>query len=245
MSSEILLFFTSTATSAVSATLGMAGGLILLSVLTMLVGTRDAIPLHGFAQFCSNGGRLFYLWRHIEWKIAARFSLLVIPGGFLGIKTANVLNVNGVQLIVAVVILWFIHGPRLKAVRTPKPNFFIWLGFISSFAGMIAGATGPMIIPFFMNLGLEKKKLIGTKAFCQSLIHFIKIPAFVFFGNFNFAANSRLLALFAVSSFLGAWIGTKIIDRMSVNLYEKIIKWTVTLMALRMVSQAGWALLHH
>lgn len=232
---EITLFIVGMFTAAISATLGMAGGVILLSTLTVFMPMRDAIPIHGFAQLCSNIGRVSTYFRRINWSIAGRFSLLIFPGAYLGIRCVNVINANWLEILVAVVILWVIHGPKLKRSSKPSLNFFILLGFLSSFIGMIAGATGPLIAPFFTGIGLQKKEMVGTKAFCQSLVQFVKLPAFSLVGSFSVRDHMRLLLLFATASALGVWLGSKLIDRLSEQSLKIAIRWTVTVMALRMI----------
>jgi uncharacterized membrane protein YfcA len=230
---HVALFFTAIGTSAVSSTLGMAGGFIMLSVLTIYVDMREAIPLHGFTQLLSNFGRVTTFWRFIEWRLAGRFALLVLPGAFVGIEVVKHIEPHALEALVAVAILWVIHSPRAQA-RRYHPNFFIVLGFLSSSIGMVAGATGPLIIPFFMGQGLNKKQMVATKAFCQAIVQFVKIPFFTAFVGFHATDYLPLLVLFAVATVIGTYIGSRLIDRMSEHVYERLVKWTVTILTIRM-----------
>jgi uncharacterized membrane protein YfcA len=239
-----ILFFTATATGTVSATLGMAGGFILLSVLTAFMPMREAVPLHGFAQFCSNVGRVVTFWRDIEWRIARRFSLLVLPGAYLGVQAMNHLDQVTVEFLVGVAIIVVLYTPLGRPAKAPSPRFFTLLGFLSSSIGMIAGATGPMIAPFFMGIGLEKRRMIGTKAFCQSLVQLIKLPFFAAFGGVALGKFWVLFVLFAVASVLGAFLGNRIVDWLSERAYERIVRATVIILALRMVIGSAWTLWH-
>jgi uncharacterized membrane protein YfcA len=229
------LFFTAICTSAVSSTLGMAGGFAMLSALTVFVSLREAIPLHGFTQLLSNGGRIITFWQHIEWKLAGRFALLVLPGAYIGVQAMKRMQPHAVEIFVGTAILWVIHAPRAEERRAYPPNFFILLGFLSASIGMIAGATGPLIIPFFMGQGLDKKKMVGTKAFCQGIVQFVKIPFFTAFAGFDVTAHGKLLGLFFVATVIGTFIGSRIIEKMSERVYEFLVKWTVTALTIRMV----------
>jgi len=236
---DIIIFGTATLTAAISSTLGMAGGLVLLSVMTLFMDLREAIPLHGFAQLCSNIGRVSNFRKNIHWGITLRFSLLVLPGAYLGIRAAGLTNKFILEIIVSLVMLWIVHSkPKTNSFRHHH-NFFIILGFLSSFIGVIAGATGPLIVPFFMGIGLEKKEMVATKASCQSIVQFIKLPAFFFFAHVQLLSYTKFFTLFIIAAIIGSWLGKKIIDRLSEDKYEFMIRWSVTLLALNQIIRAG------
>jgi uncharacterized membrane protein YfcA len=239
----LILFLTAIVTGTVSATLGMAGGFILLSVLSAFMPMREAVPLHGFAQFCSNVGRVVTFRRDIDWRIAGRFTWLVLPGAFLGVQAMNRLDQTWVELAVGVAIIGVLFSPLAKPSK-PSLGFFTVLGFLSSSIGMVAGATGPMIAPFFMGIGLEKRRMIATKAFCQSIVQLVKLPFFAAFGGVDLARFWLLFVLFAVASIIGAALGDKVVDWLSEKTYERIVRVTVTVLALRMVAGALWTLWH-
>jgi uncharacterized membrane protein YfcA len=239
---EGILFVTATLTGTVSATLGMAGGFILLSVLTVFMPMRDAVPLHGFAQFCSNVGRVITFWKDVDRKLAFWFSLLVVPGAFLGVQAMNHLNQTWVEMCVGAAILIVVNSGIMRPAKPRGKYFFTVLGFISSSVGMVAGATGPMIAPFFMGIGLNKNRMIATKAYCQSIVQLIKLPFFAAFGGVSLEKHWHLLVLFAVASALGAILGRRLVDWMSERTYERIVKVTVIVLAARMFLGAGWTL---
>ncbi len=230
-----LILVTAVFTAAVSSVLGMAGGTLLMAVLTLVLPMKMAIPLHGWAQFCSNAGRVFAHWRHIEWRIAIRFSILVIPGAALGVWTASLLDERWLGLALGVAIVWILYGPKPRGVRQMPLNGFVVLGFGSSLVGMIVGASGPLIAPFFFGRGLEKKKLIATKAFCQAVVQVTKLPAFFLIGAVNLQETGWLLVGLTVTSAIGTWIGTRVLDRIDEVLFEKLIRWTLTVIAVKMI----------
>jgi uncharacterized membrane protein YfcA len=241
---HLVLFFTAVVTGTVSATLGMAGGFILLSVLTAFVPMREAVPLHGFAQFCSNVGRVVTFRRDIEWRIAGRFTWLVLPGAYLGVQAMNKLDQVTVECCVGIAIIVVLYTPIGKPAKTPSLRFFTVLGFLSSSIGMIAGATGPMIAPFFMGIGLEKRRMIATKAFCQSIVQLVKLPFFAAFGGVDLGKFWLVFVSFAVASIIGAALGDKVVDWLSEKAYERIVRATVTVLAVRMIAGSLWTLWH-
>lgn len=235
LSVYFLVLVTATVTAAISSVLGMVGGTLLMGVLTLLVPIKMAIPLHGWAQFCSNAGRVVAHRRYIDWRIGRRFALLVIPGAALGVWAASRLEERWLSLALGAMILWVQYGPTPRAVRQMPLAGFSWLGFGSSFAGMIVGASGPLIAPFFFGQGLDKRRLIATKAFCQAVVQFTKLPAFLLIGAVSLKETGWLLVGLTVTSAMGTWMGTRVLDRLDEATFEKLIRWTLTILAVRMV----------
>ena len=77
-------------TSALTAVLGFGGGVVLLALLLLFVDPVVAIPLHAAIQVVSNGTRTVIRRHDVDWAIAARFSLLVLPAGALLIPLVTV-----------------------------------------------------------------------------------------------------------------------------------------------------------
>lgn len=50
----VLLFFSAVGTAAISAVVGMAGGVTLLSIMILFMPLNAAIPIHGIVQLVSN-----------------------------------------------------------------------------------------------------------------------------------------------------------------------------------------------
>ena len=98
-----------------------------------------------------------------------------------------------------------------------------------------------MIAPFFLNLGLARFEIIGTKAACQSLGHLAKLMVFGAVG-FAFAAYLPLLLLLSACVVLGTWAGSRLLGRVSERLFIWLYKGVLTAIALRLVGVEGWRL---
>ena len=51
-----------------------------------------------------------------------------------------------------------------------------------------------------------------------------------------------IIGLFVLAAVIGSWLGRHIIDRLSDNHYERIIRWSITVLAARMLLAALWDL---
>ncbi len=233
------LFVVALVASTISATLGVAGGLVLLSALTFFFPLTVAIPLHGAAQVLSNVGRVVSHYRDTEWRIALRFIILVVPGALLGVQLIKHANPWMLEGALGVFILALLYVP-LPGTQQAFPLWvFTVLGFGSSFLGMLVGATGPLIAPFFFGQGLDKKRLIATKAFCQLVNQGTKVPVFALAADFDWFARGEVVTTLFVGVIAGTAVGNQLLDRLSQRGYERIVRIALTLLAGRMLYRAG------
>jgi uncharacterized membrane protein YfcA len=107
---------------------------------------------------------------------------------------------------------------------------------------MTIGATGPLIAPFFLNLGLSRQALVGTKAACQTAGHLAKLLVFGFAG-FAFLPYAAPLTLLGVAVVAGTWAGSRLLDRVSETVFVRLYQTVLTLIALRLLLWEGLGVL--
>ena len=227
------------ATSILSAIVGMAGGITLLGVMLLYLDPLVAIPVHGVVQLVSNGTRAMVQRAHVRRDIALRYAVLLLPTGFAGLWLARAIPPDGARLAIGLFTLAATWMPGLLLLGTHPDRIdtgrrFLLLGGVVGFVNVTIGATGPLIAPFFLNLGLTRQALVGTKAACQLLGHVAKIIVFGVTG-FAFAAWLLPLALLCAAVVLGTWIGSRLLERVNENDFVRLYKTVLTLIALRLV----------
>jgi uncharacterized membrane protein YfcA len=182
-------------TSMLSAVVGMAGGITLLSVMLLFFEPLVAIPIHGVVQLVSNSSRTYVQRTHVDWTILWRYSVMLVPMGFVGIEIAQALPPNVTRALIGVFVLiatwrrgWLLIGTHPERADVHR-RFFI-LGGVVGLINMTIGAAGPLIAPFFLKIGLSRQAIIGTKAACQAVGHLVKIAIFGIAG-FVFADYAK------------------------------------------------------
>jgi uncharacterized membrane protein YfcA len=234
-----LLAVVSLATSILSGIVGMAGGVVLLSVMLLFLAPLVALPLHGVVQLVSNGSRAWAQRRDVHWGIAARYSALLLPAGFVGLALLRSLPAAAAQAWIGAFVLVATWRPRWLWIgahpeRLAMGRRFVLLGGVVGLLNTTVGATGPLIAPFFLDLGLDRRQLVGTKAACQAIGHLAKLVVFGA-GGFAFAGWLGPLALLCAASVAGTWIGTHVLERTSEESFVRLYKAVLTLVALRLV----------
>ncbi|MEM7409712.1 MAG: sulfite exporter TauE/SafE family protein [Myxococcota bacterium] len=240
-----VLAATAVATSILSAIVGMAGGIVLLTVMLLFFEPLVAIPLHGLVQLVSNSSRTVIQRAYVDWDLVWRYSVLLLPMGFLGLAFLRALPPDGARALIGAFVLVATWLPGLLLLgthpdRLDRGRRFLVLGGVVGALNTVVGATGPLIAPFFLDLGMERRALIGTKAACQTLGHLAKA---VIFGVAGFAFLGFLapLAVLAASVVLGTWLGSRILGRVTEATFVRLYKTVLTLVALRLVVWDGLA----
>ncbi len=226
-----------------SGVIGLAGGTALLAVMLLFLEPLVAIPLHAVVQLFSNGSRTWIQRRHVRWDFCALFSALLLPAGYLGLAAAQALPVSLARLWIGAFVLavtWIPARVWLRLGRasegTPPRKRLLVLGGAVGFLGPSVGATGPLLAPFFLHLGLPRQVVIGTQAACQIATHGSKILLFGWAG-FAFAAHAQLLLVLCVAVIAGTWVGSHLLDRMSERGFLWLYRAVLTALSLRLIVQ--------
>jgi len=223
----------------ISGVTGLAGGVLLLSFLLLSFPIEVAIPLHALAQVLANLSRVLVLREHIDWRIWRAFNLLTIPAGLLGAYSVPYLPKSLIQGLVGVVILL----AAVYTLRPKRPSYtsdagslqkgrYVALGAVSSGLGMVVGATGPLIAPFFLIAGLKRERFIATKSGCQLTVQVIKTVIFAQMLSFPYLSYSQELGLIVLGVFAGTYLAKRLLAKVSGA-------WLETLIALMLVTLGG------
>jgi uncharacterized membrane protein YfcA len=235
----IVLCAASLGTAAVSAVLGMAGGIMLLAVMLLFLEPTVAIPIHALVQLTSNSSRTVIHARHVRRDLLGPYALLLIPAGLLTLPLVQHAPADTLRLAIGVFVLvatwrrqWLLLG--VDPERVPIRPRFALVGAGAGALGPLVGATGPFIAPFFLGIGLSRFELIGTKAACQMAGHLAKLLLFGFAG-FAFRESGAVMVAMAACVVLGTWLGTRVLHRLDEARFTALYRIVLSLVALRLV----------
>jgi len=235
----IILIVVSYFTSALTAVVGVGGGIFLIGVMASFLSPAIVIPIHAAVQLGSNTGRAALMRRDIDWRIAGLFAL----GATLGIVVAAQLFVSlttqTLQLLLGSFILIAIWIPKFRASNIPL-KVFPAVGAVATFCTMFVGATGPFIAAFLSPIRLGRHRVVATAASCMITQHVLKIIVFGFLG-FQFSPWLFIVGMMIVSGFLGTLSGRSLLERIPEKLFGQVFRGVITLLALRLI----WSALFH
>ncbi|MEX1099378.1 MAG: sulfite exporter TauE/SafE family protein, partial [Bacteriovoracaceae bacterium] len=108
------------------------------------------------------------------------------------------------------------------------------VGFLAGITGILAGAVGPLIAPFFIRQDMKKEEVVATKATMQMVTHFSKIPVFLYL-DFKFEDHSLMILGMALAAVIGTHYGVKILGKVKEALFRKLYKGVLFISGLRLI----------
>ncbi len=208
-----------------------AGGAatLLIPVITFLLGAQMVAPIISIAALIANPSRAYLFRNHIDWKVIHFLLPGSIFGAIIGAWSLTQINVQIIQILLALFLISYVLQDKLcKSTFSMKLKriWFLPLGFCVSFISGLIGATGPIYNPFMLSYGLEKERLIGTKAINSLVMQVTKLISYGAFGALSFQILN-----FGVSLGLGAVAGVFMARKHLENIDEKQFReYTLALM---------------
>jgi uncharacterized membrane protein YfcA len=224
--------------SAITAGLGIGGGITVIVTLASLVPAAAVIPIHGVVQLGSNIGRAAVQRAHIDWPIVGYFILGSLIGAAAGGSVVVQLPEPMLKAVIALFILYAIWGPMRFGMSRFGPVRLAVAGGVSTFVTMFIGATGPFVISVLAPRLPERRALIGTHAGCMTMQHTLKIIVFGLLG-FAFGPWIPLLAAMVAAGFLGTLLGSKILHWAPEAVFRKFLKIILTALAANLLLSAA------
>lgn len=238
--SDILLVPIAFATSCLAGVMGMGGGILLIALMPGLVPPAAILPFHAATQLASNASRAGFGWRHIDIGIIPAFIVGAVAGAWLGAEVYQRLDTHWLPALIGLLILLFTWVP-LPVVRGGGQLSLALLGFYQTGLGMLAGATGPVGAAVLLRRNTARDWLVVNTAVYMTLNHAIRVAAFVAIG-FSFAAWWPLLCAMIAAGILGSWAGTRLRRLLPQSNFQRLFRWMVTLLALRLIAMTVLAL---
>ena len=215
--------------STLAAVTGFGGAAVLLPVLVVAFGVRDAVPILTVAQLIGNGSRVWFNRRELDYRVVAWFALGGVPLALLGGVVFARAPLSSLTRLLGLFLLLVVAWRRLRPKTTIRPPLraFALIGAGASFLSALLGSVGPLMAPFFLAYGLVKGAYIGTEALSTVVMHVTKLVAYR--GAAVLPASSILTGLaIGPIMILGSWTGKRIVDRLPERVFVLVIEATMT-----------------
>lgn len=232
----VLLISANLISSAITVSLGLGGGVIMLAVMANILPIAAVVPVHAVVLMGNNASRSFVLRKFITWPIAGWFIAGTVLGVTLSAPLVITLPKSWLFVAIGVFILYTIWRPSGVFSKFSKPLYFIG-GAVTGFLTLFVGATGPMVAALLPKKEMDPQELVATHGFLMTFQHAIKLVAFGFLG-FAFAQWFGLMLLMLIAGYLGAVMGSKILKKWPKDLFSKVFSVVLFALAMRLFYQA-------
>lgn len=239
MEAVVTLSAASFLTSLLTAAIGIGGGLGLLSVMPSFMPMAAVVPLHGMTQFVSNASRFAFDYRQADThRLPAYFTGACLGGlaGFFFIGRIPDLYLSGGLGIFILLCTWTGLVTKLGKLFT---NFFS-IAFVQTFLSLFIASVGLISQPVLIKQGLPKDRVIVTHAMQMSVLHGLKVFAFVAAG-FPFLRYWQLALVMIAASAAGSYFGSFFRNWIPEKLGVVALKAGISFFACKMIINAAWA----
>jgi len=210
----------------------LAGGgtpLILIPLIGFFLGPSAVPPVVTLGMLLGHPQRICLYWRNIDWHLTKWYAPGAILGAILGAFTFTQINLEWLTMVIAFLLIasTFSYGKTDKKSFEVKSWYFLPAGFIYAFLSGIVGSTGPLLNPLYLNYGLKKEEMIGTKSTHLVMIHLVKIITYTICGVVNFSYVKYGLIL-GIAALPGNYLGQIALQHISEKQFRRLVIGFVT-----------------
>jgi uncharacterized membrane protein YfcA len=228
---------------------GFGLGTLLTPVFALFFEAETAVALTGVVHLANNLFKLSLLGRAARWDVVARFGIPSVLGALIGAFVLGELARTGawayriggysgetslLKVSMAVLILFFVAidvVPALQKLSFPRSSQ-VPGGLVSGFFGGLSGHQGALRSAFLIRLGMAKETFVATGVTIACLVDATRLP--VYFsgsGRTAFLEQWPLLLGAALSAFVGVFVGTRLLDKITVGAVQVVVSAMLTLIA--------------
>lgn len=253
MFSYLLICFTAFIGSGLTFFSGFGLGTILLPVFALFFPLETAVALTAIVHFLNNIFKLFLVAKHVDKNILLKFGLpsvfAALLGAFLLIQlsalpalyaysfNAHSFSVSPIKLIMSLIIIFFCLFdiiPSLSKLEFSSKYLPIG-GALSGFFGGLSGNQGALRSAFLIRSGLTKEGFIATGVVIACMIDVTRLSVYAsHFIKTTQTIHFPLMISATLCAFLGAFIGNKLIKKVTIQSFKYMVAFALIVFALLM-----------
>ncbi len=237
---------------------GFGLGTILTPVFAIFFPIEVSIALTGIVHLLNNFFKISLVGKQINWSIGIKFGAMSVIGAFLGayilLQLSNEIIIYSYEIsgkhfsitlikfliaLLMIVFSLFEIVPKLKKIQFDEKKLIAG-GLISGFFGGLSGNQGALRSMFLIRCGLEAKSFIATGIFIACVVDITRLSVyFSRLSSLNIQNNLTILLTAISFAFLGAYIGSKLLKKVTL----KFIQCTVSILIILIASALALGLI--
>lgn len=230
---------------------GFGLGTLLVPVFALFFPIDIAIALTAVVHFLNNLFKLSLLGKYADKGVVLRFGLPAILTAFLGAKLllyltdirpiaeytlfGNEFQITPVKVVVAILIIVFSLFDLVPVLTKISFNrkYLSLGGLLSGFFGGLSGNQGALRSTFLIKAGLSKETYIATGVVIACIVDISRIMVYAqTFRDIGPQLDYMLLALVTLFAFAGAYIGNKLVKKITIHTLQVIVAVVLLLIAI-------------
>ncbi len=199
----------------VSGIVGTGSSIILVPILVLSFGPRQAVPIMAIAALIANVSRILAWPREVDWRAAGVYAAAAAPAAALGAGTLLVLPARLVDAVLGAFFIAMIgirHWLAARSLAARLPHLALFGAPIGFLTGIVA-STGPLSVPLFLAYGLVKGAFLSTEAAGALAVYVSKTTVFRSLGALPLVVILQGLIVGA-SLMIGTFIAKPLVQRL-------------------------------
>jgi len=197
---------------------GLGGlGMIVVPVMANIFGAKSSTGILLLLLIMADFFGVRYYHMHADMRQLVKLIPSTIIGIVTGVFVGDQISDEYFQLLLVIVIISGVLMTVIKVEIKENKIFSIIVGFLGGFITMIGNAAGPIMAIYFLSMGFNKNKFIGTAAWFFLFVNLFKVPFHVFIWDTIdldiLLFDLILFPLILIGALIGVWIVKKIPDR--------------------------------
>jgi uncharacterized membrane protein YfcA len=180
------------------------------------------------------------LWKRWDWRLI----VLMLPGAVVGVTIGTYFITNAptatLKLALGIIVLLFalykIFEARLfnQLTYQAKDWHGVFAGTVAGFSSALAHTGGPPISIYLLMRRVPTHAFNATSALFFAIINWVKVPYYIYAQLFDVQQIRNLIWLFPLLP-LGVWGGKWAADKVSKEMFERVIVVLLAVSALLLI----------
>lgn len=230
---------------------GCGLGTILLPTFALFFKLEIAICLTGIVHFLNNVFKSSIIGKSIHWKTFLFFGAPAFIGAFIGANLLNTLSdydnqihfkilnypfeTSYINITISGVMLFFAIAELIPAYKKMafNQNKLPLGGLLSGFFGGLSGHQGALRSAFLIKVNLTKMEFIATGVAIAMVVDLSRLTLYLSNINHEILANQSSLLLVAIlSAFIGAIVGKKLLQKITIAFLHTFVAIMIMIIAI-------------
>lgn len=224
------LVVTAFATSALTAVIGLGGGVMLLTVMSLAgLSPLVLLPVHAFVQLVSNVSRAIFAARHIEWSRIPWYFFGVALGSWVATFIVVQIPEEFIFIGMGVTILVITWLPRERMPHVRDRGFSV-IGAVQGLLATLFGVAGPLVAVTLKRDIRDPCRFVATSAVMMTGLHLFRVLSYSSM-NLNLGDHRDLLLGLPPAAIAGSYFGNRLRTNFHPVWFWRVVHVALTLLA--------------